>query len=254
MESLFRYPTAVLLVTLAAQWLAAFLGHVLRKRVAPSREEEKADFNTILGATLTLLALIIGFSFSMAIDRYDQRVNLEEAEANAIGDEYVRVDLLPPADAARTRSLLASYTQARIQFYRERDPRRIASIAAATAKLQGDLWTSVTGPANAHQTPTTALAAAGMTDVLNAQGYTQAAWRNHIPAGAWALMLLIAAAGNFLLGASQQRRAPALLIILPLIVSAPLFLIADTDSPRQGLIRIEPANLVALANSLPPPH
>ena len=51
-------------------------------------------------ATLTLLGLIIGFSFSMAITRYDLRKNYEEAEANAIGTEYVRAGLLPAADAA----------------------------------------------------------------------------------------------------------------------------------------------------------
>ena len=39
-------------------------------------------------ATLTLLGLIIGFSFSMAIGRYDLRRTYEEAEANAIGTEY----------------------------------------------------------------------------------------------------------------------------------------------------------------------
>jgi hypothetical protein len=43
---------------------------------------------------LTLLALIIGFSFSMAVSRYDQRKSYEEAEANAIGTEYARADLL----------------------------------------------------------------------------------------------------------------------------------------------------------------
>ena len=60
-------------------------------------------------ATLTLLGLIIGFSFSMAISRYDQRKVYEEAEANAIGTEYVRADLLPAGDAARVRALLRDY-------------------------------------------------------------------------------------------------------------------------------------------------
>jgi hypothetical protein len=56
-----------------------------------------------------LLGLIIGFSFSMATSRYDQRKNYEEAEANAIGTEYVRADLLPAADAATVRTLLRKY-------------------------------------------------------------------------------------------------------------------------------------------------
>ena len=65
------------------------------------REEERADFGVVLSATLTLLGLLIGFSFSMAVSRYDQRKNLEEAEANAIGTEYVRADLLPTGDATK---------------------------------------------------------------------------------------------------------------------------------------------------------
>lgn len=56
-------------------------------------------------ATLTLLGLIIGFSFSMAINRYDQRKIDEEEEADAIGTEYTRADLLPPADAVKVRAL-----------------------------------------------------------------------------------------------------------------------------------------------------
>jgi hypothetical protein len=66
------------------------------------------NFRVVQGAVLTLLALIIGFTFSMAIGRYDQRKNLEEAEANAIGTEYVRADLLPAADAAKVASCCAT--------------------------------------------------------------------------------------------------------------------------------------------------
>jgi hypothetical protein len=60
-------------------------------------EAVREDFRAIQSATLTLLGLLIGFSFSMAVSRYDERKNCEEAEANAIGTEYVRADLLPSA-------------------------------------------------------------------------------------------------------------------------------------------------------------
>jgi hypothetical protein len=49
--------------------------------------------------------LIIGFSFSMAANRYDQRKNFEQAEANAIGTEMLRADFLPTADAVYVRRL-----------------------------------------------------------------------------------------------------------------------------------------------------
>ncbi|MET3907810.1 hypothetical protein ABID59_002151 [Bradyrhizobium sp. S3.3.6] len=80
-------------------------------------DEQKDDLSLVLAASLTLLALIIGFSFSMATNRYDQRKNFEEAEANAIGTEYLRADFLPPADTARVRALLSDYTKQRILFF-----------------------------------------------------------------------------------------------------------------------------------------
>ena len=84
----------------------------------------------MLSATLTLLGLLIGFSFSMAVSRYDQRKNYEEAEANAIGTEYVRADLLPAADAARVRNLLKKYVGQRVLFYTTRNQQRLAKIDA----------------------------------------------------------------------------------------------------------------------------
>ncbi|MBV8626302.1 MAG: hypothetical protein JO371_00300 [Paraburkholderia sp.] len=68
-------------------------------------------------ATLTLLGLIIGFTFSMALNRYDQRKNFGEEEASAIGTAYIRAALLPPDDAAKVRTLLASYLHQRILLY-----------------------------------------------------------------------------------------------------------------------------------------
>ena len=50
----------------------------------------------------------------MAISRYDLRKNYEEAEANAIGTEYVRAGLLPAADAAVVRALLRKYLDLRV--------------------------------------------------------------------------------------------------------------------------------------------
>ena len=82
---------------------------------------------------MTLLALIIGFSFSMAGSRFDQRKNLEESEADAIGTEYVRADFLPADNAAKARSLLRNYLDQRISFYETRNDRR--SFGRSTPRL-----------------------------------------------------------------------------------------------------------------------
>jgi hypothetical protein len=224
----------------------------LLKRQRKLDEEVREDFSIILTATLTLLGLIIGFSFSMAINRYDQRKNYEEAEANAISTEYLRADLLPEADAARVRALLSKYLHQRISFYKTGDQQQLRQINANTAQLQSELWSAVRAPAAAQPTPSVALAISGMNDVLNSAGYTQAAWWNRIPHAAWVLMALIAICSNVLVGYGARRAEAerALMVVLPLVVSISFFLIADIDSPRGGDIRVLPRNLVSLAQSL----
>jgi hypothetical protein len=244
-------PFVVFLVALIAQVLAVIAGDFLRKHTHRFRQDERHDFATVQTATLTLLALITGFSFSMAVTRYDQRKTLEEAEANAIGTEYLRVDLLSGDLAVHTRELLRKYLELRIAFYEAGDRRAADEIGQRTAGLQSELWSSVL-PAAKAQTPIVALVIAGMNDVINAQGYTQAAWWNRIPLGAWAMMLLMAVSCNLLVGFGEQRKGSIIVFILPVVISIAFFLIADLDSPRGGVIRVHPQNLQAAAQSMQP--
>jgi hypothetical protein len=249
-------PVVLFVLSLLVLWAAARLGAWLRNRRPELHEKERDDFNVILGATLTLLGLIIGFSFSMAISRYDQRKNYEEAEANAIGTEYLRAELLPADAASRVQALLAQYLDQRILFYQAGLSTRLDTINNTTAQLQTDLWSTVRPVAAVQQTPIIGLVVSGMNDVLNSQGYTQAAWWNRIPFAAWCLMLQIAIFGNILLGyyLEEPLNAPrtrwTLFLILPLILSISFLLIADIDSPRGGFIHVNPQNLVSLSHSL----
>ena len=232
--------------------LSAWLGALYRQRRYVTEGDEEKHFGLVVGATLTLLALIIGFTFSMALTRYDQRKNYEEAEANAIGTEFLRADFLPAADAAKVHTLLLSYIDQRILFYEVRDAQQLRQIDAQTEKLQTELWSAVRPPALAQPTAVTALAVAGMNDVLNSQGYTQAAWWNRIPAAAWSLMVAIAICANALIGFDAKKAAgkSRFLWVLPLVVSIAFFLIADIDAPRRGMIKVVPQNLVSLSESL----
>jgi hypothetical protein len=255
--TLMNQPILIFALSLLILWAAAHLGAWLRNRRPALHEKERDDVSVILGATLTLLGLIIGFSFSMAISRYDQRKNYEEAEANAIGTEYLRADLLAPTDAAKVRTLLARYLDQRILFYQAAPNNHLDEINTTTAQLQNDLWSAIRPAAAAQPTPIVGLAVSGMNDVLNAQGYTQAAWWNRIPFAAWCLMFQIAIFGNILLGyylqdPLQARRRDTLLLILPFILSIAFLLIADIDSPRGGFIHVSPQNLISLSQSLRP--
>lgn len=187
----------------------------------------------------------------MAINRYDQRKTYEEAEANAIGTEYLRADLLPQAEAARARDLLRRYTDLRISFYVTRDSDVLPKINAETAAIQNELWKTVSVPGISQPTPLLALAVGGMNDVLNSQGYTQAAWWNRIPGAAWGLMFSVAIFANLMLG-YVARRDPRLLLVLPLLIAISFFLISDIDSPRRGVIRVHPQNLESLRTSFQP--
>ena len=237
-------------MSLAVLWLAAQFGIWLgRKRGL--QEAEREDFAVVEAATLTLLGLIIGFSFSMAMTRYDQRKNYEEAEANAIGTEYLRTELLPAADQAAAQALLRKYLALRIDFYQRRDAEDLERINAETSRVQDQLWAAVRNPAVAQPTVVAGLAASGMNDVINSQGYTQAAWWNRIPTAAWVFMVLIAICANVMIGYGARNAAsePALLIVLPVIVAIAFLLIGDIDSPGRGLIRIVPQNLIALSKT-----
>ena len=153
------------------------------------------------------------------------------------------------------RALLKTYLDQRVLFYQSRDERQLREINARTAQLQKELWSAVLVPAAAKPTPVVTLVVAGMNDVLNAQGYTQAAWWNRIPAAAWILMAAIALCCNVMVGyrARDAKAEGTLLSVLPLVVSVSFFLIADLDSPRAGLIHVYPQNLASLIESLRTP-
>lgn len=246
---LMNFPWIVLFSSFLLLFLAAMLGDQARKRILPPKEDRE-DSVVVVGAMLTLLGLLIGFTFSMAVSRYDQRKNYEEAEANAIGTEYVRADLLPANDASRVRELLRKYTDQRMLFYTTRNPQEIARINADTAKLQNDLWSAVQPGAAAQPTAVVALAVSGMNDVLNSQGYTQAAWWNRIPLVGWVLMLAIAICCNLLIAYTAHRKELHIFLILPVAVSIAFFLISDLDSPRGGIIHVAPQNLLSLSQSI----
>jgi hypothetical protein len=249
------YPPLVLLASLLLLWLATRVGGAIQGRREAPGDTGGEYYGLIVGATLTLLSLIIGFSFSMAVTRYDQRIGYEAQEANAIGTEYLRAELLPTADAARVRALLRAYLDQRILFYSVRDRQRLQQINTRTEQLQHQMWAAVRDASATQLSPTVALAVSGMNEVLDLQGFAQAASWNRLPAGAWVLMAAISACGCLLVGYGARHRstAPFLLLIVPLVVSVSLFLIADIDSPRGGVIRIAPQNLQSLVEALQSP-
>jgi hypothetical protein len=229
--------------------LAAYGGFLLRKRLHPGPEGAD-DVGFIVNASLTLLGLIVAFTFAMAVNRYDLRKSYEEGEANAIGTAYVRAQLLPAANASNVQALLSAYLAQRISFYRAENEEQLQRANNEGVRLQTELWSAVAAPAVQQPTAVRALVVASMNDVLNAQGYAQAAFWNRVPISAWLLMLALAAFCNGLVGYHVRFANVGTLLILPTIFCVAFFLIADIDSPRRGLIRVQPQNLTSLGQAL----
>jgi hypothetical protein len=249
MAALVDRPLLLLAVSLFALVLAALIGVAAEKAWNTVKASDHNELAIVQSAALTLLGLIVGFAFAMAISRYDQRKNLEEAEANAIGTEYLRGGLMPDSAADNARSALKRYLDLRIQYYLTTDQSELARIGAARAKLEADLWAAMKSQSEASPTAITMLVACGLNDVFNSTDATAAAWLDRIPIPAWWLLAFIALGANVTLGFGLKRFS-ALLLVVPLAAAVSFFLIADIDSPRGGVVQVAPENLNRLAASL----
>jgi hypothetical protein len=253
MSQIMNYPLILAVSTLVLLSAFAWLGSVVRRRRKGDEDLEKDEYGVVLGATLTLLGLLIGFSFSMAIGRYDQRKDYEEEEANAIGTEYLRADLIAdPAARSAVQAQLVQYLDLRIQRYQTHASVDVTELGNKTTQLQNEMWSTVRNAAVAQRDPISATVVTGMNDVINRQGYTQAARWKRIPLPAWALMIVISLFSNFLIGYGEKKSHAFTLLVVPLAIAASFLLIADVDSPQGGLIRITPQNMISLADSLKP--
>src|SRR6476659_8274391 len=167
MVNITSYPALVFVISFVVLAISARLGVLFSQWRRIPEGGVREDFGVIQAATLTLLGLIIGFTFSMALNRYDQRKNLEEEEANAIGPAYLRADLVAAPHAAKLRDVLKQYAAVRVRYYTTRDRGELDQANALAGKLQGDMWAAVRDGALENPNPLKALAVASINDVVN---------------------------------------------------------------------------------------
>ncbi len=237
---------------------AAKLGSWLGRR--QHRAQEGADhLGTIQGAILGLLALLLGFSFSAASDRYSARTQLLVDEANAIGTAWLRADLIPGEERDATRDLLRRYVAQRLAFYETSTaPARAAAIVEVES-LQRALWAKAIQTAKASPQFANVLLPA-MNEVFDAEGRRSNAAGRHLPTLIICLLvtcaLVAVTAVSYAMGvAGKQSRV--LTSTLAFLVASVLWTIIDLDHPRRGLIRTGQQPLLELQHSMqqdaPPP-
>ncbi len=248
---LLDHPAAFFPAALALLLLAGAAGLAIRTRrpelVGP---DHQADLTALQAAVLGLLGLLLGFSFAMAVNRYDLRKQLEVDEANAIGTTWLRTSTLEEPARTSARNLLRAYVPLRIGLPNVgTDPTSI-SAANRMADLQAQLWEVASTAANSRPDPVRALFLSTVNESIDLSEKRTAALENRIPNLAWIMLLFMAAAASFLTGTSLTSRSPLLLCVLPVVVGAALTLILDLDTAHTGYLQLQQQSLHRLQQQI----
>lgn len=212
--------------------------------------------STIEAALLGLLALLLGFAFAMAMNRYDARKQVVLDEASDVRTAFLRSALLPAPYREETRRLLLAYVDSRIAGARlETGLRERQAAHAASRRLQRDLWTvTVAAVRTDPNEVTTGYFSSSLTDVISDYNRRLTAIANHVPSVILLLLLAVAIIALFVTGASAGLRGVRLAILrlaLSVLVAQILTVIIDLDRPGEGLIRVSVTNLIELRAELP---
>ncbi len=251
----------VAMIVLASMLLAAFAGHFIRqlsRRLSPEHEEsEHNQENYLVGSMLGLLALLLAFSFSIAVNRYEERRLLVVQEANAIGTSYLRAQMLDEPHRGRLSRLLIQYTDNRVALGtagRDELPNQLA----VNDKLLTDIWAAVTAArdsAHAHGISVPILTT--FNEVIDLDTERKVARKVRVPGPILVLLygflVLTAAVLGFVL---EERRAWFGASVLFLLLSLYVSIIADLNRPASGSIQESQEPMLMLQQSLraqPPP-
>jgi hypothetical protein len=213
------------------------------------------DVSTLESAILGLMALMIGFTFAMALSRFEARRDAVLSEANAIGTTALRARLLPQPERGEILKLLREYVAVRLDITAR--PVSRAELAAAIDRsnaLQEALWQQ----AKATSTKDTGMVPTGLfiqtlNDMIDQHGKRLAALRNRVPNIVMLALFGIAAVGASFTGYGmglEARRARLPLYLMALLLAAVILLILDLDRPSAGFIEVSQQPMIDAAASI----
>lgn len=215
-------------------------------------EEIKTLTGAIQASILGLLALLLGFTFSMAMQRYDARNNALISEANAIGTVQLRAQLLPERYQASATDLLNDYVELRISAGKidltQFEQRKVYN--SEVARLQNALWQLAVEAAN--EEPLAVKSGAfinSLNGMIDAQGKRNALLDMHVPEVVILLLFVVFLCSGGILGYSSGlsgRRVMAPTVMVSFLIALIVFIIIDLDRPRRGLIQVDQSSLELL--------
>jgi hypothetical protein len=202
-------------------------------------EKLGGQISTVQAATLGLLALVLGFTMSMAEGRYNTRRQILVAEANAVGTTYLRADILPEPERTRTRELLRRYIDERLAYFSASEGEAPA-VTVRSQAIAADVWNLAVETARLHPDwDVLSSYLEATTDMIELEATRDLAIRARVPGLIDSLLLLIAftAMGvtGFATGLSRTRTALTLYIV-PVLIALACAVINDLDRTRFGFI------------------
>jgi hypothetical protein len=249
---LFLAPLAILLIVTE---VAFRLG---RRRRSLEDEHSKSQIVAIQGSLLGLLALLLAFTFSMAVSRYDARRQLVVAEANAIGTAVLRAQLLQEPQRKEVTDLLRHYVDLRLEAaHEETDRTRVREIPRESEQVRDQLWQRAVAVAGADRHDVmAALFVGSMNEVMDVDSMLVAAIRSHVPDVVLMLVYGVAVFGlgavGYGCGLGNERHAVST-TALSIVIAAVVAVIVDLDRPWRGNIRVSALPILELREQLRTP-
>jgi hypothetical protein len=228
---------AVPLVLSLLLYIAAELGFRYHRRFY-GNSGSSADETQVLSTALLVLALLLGFTFSMALGRYDERRELVVQEANDIGTAWLRAGLVPAPEGPALQGALADYARVRQSSPLPHETARLARAAA----LRDTMWARTAAAQDRLDGPRAASLIAAVNAVIDTGTTRERAVAAQVPAEVIAMLVLFASVSAFLLGyvlEAHGSRHRAASFVLFALMGLTLMLILDLDRPREGLIRTD---------------
>lgn len=235
------------MILLAVLLAAARLGHGLRIRDRLPAEETQSEGYSVT-AILGLLALLTGFTFSLAIERFEARRQLVLEHANAIGTTYLRVQLLPEPHRTRLSGLIMDYTANAIVLAQAPSPARLTK----DDEILTSLWAaSAAAYDSVKALPYASTFVASMNSLIDYDGARRATRLAHVPPIVFAVLLVYLIGTAFILGyVMKSRRGQLSAAFLLFLLTLSQLLILDLDHPTAGTVRESQVPLENLLQSL----
>ncbi len=218
-------------------------------------KEVKTLTGSLQASVLGLLALLLGFSFSMAMQRYDSRSQAVIDEANAIGTAMLRIELLPEKYQQQVATSFEKYLDLRVAIatidLTEREKRDAYN--KQTSDVQRQLWSLAVSAADEDPRPvTTGAFINSLNGAIDSQGKRNALLQMHVPEPVLLLLFIVFISSGGILGYStglSGKRIVAPTAFVSFLIAMIVFIIIDLDRPKRGLIQVNQAVMFELKES-----